>query len=173
MITEGRYKAKATGNVVLGKSSQKGTPYVELYFKILEGPNQGGEVRWQGYFSEKTATRTVEALQNCGWEGDDIGEFSDGGLHGLDTNEVSVVVELEQYQTNDGETKTAPRVAWVNKLTGYLSIQNAMSQDEASSFGERMKGLVLKAKAKQDKASESFNHGANVQPKAAAGARKF
>lgn len=181
-ITNGKYKARANGEVVLGKSAEKKTPFIELYFVITEGENAGGEVRWTGYFSEKTAERTIQSLQHCGWQGEDPSEFADGDLHGLDANEVEIVVELEEYE-KDGERRTAPRVQWVNRLGGYLNVQNAMSKDEAKSFGESMRGLVLKMKKKAPPPNPGnpgtdFNFGANAnqsgqaEKAAAAGQRK-
>ena len=164
-ITDGKYKAKACGQVVLGKSADKGTPFIECYFRILDGDNKGGEVRWTSFFTDKSSARTIESLQHAGWEGDDISEFLDGELHGLDKNEVQIVVELEDYE-KDGEKRTAPRVQWVNKLGGYLNVQNAMSKEEASSFGESMKGLVLKMKQKavaKGGDPTDFPYGANAK----------
>lgn len=183
MISDGKYRARATGQVVLGKSKEKGTPFIELYFVITEGPNVGGEIRWSGYFSDgkcgkvTVAERTIQSLQMCGWQGDDLSEFEDGDLHGLDANEVQIVVELEEYES-EGETRTTPRVAWVNRLGGFLNVDNAMSKEQASSFGDRMKGLVLKMRSKNgapttttDKAAD-FPHGANAEPKPTGTARK-
>jgi hypothetical protein len=163
MITEGKYKARASGEVVLGTSAKKGTPFVELYFEITDGENKGGKVRWTAYFAEKSAERTIEALQIAGWEGEDLSDFSDGGLHGLDKNEVEIAVELEEYEY-EGEKRTSPRVQWVNRLGGYLNVQNAMSAEAAESFGEKMKGLVLKVRARKPAQPDptDFPHGANA-----------
>lgn len=162
-ITNGKYKARATGQVVLGTSSKAKTPFIECYFKLVGGENDGSEVRWTGYFGGQSAERTIESLQHCGWQGDDVSEFADGELHGLDSNDVEVVVELETYE-KDGESRTSPRVQWVNKTGGYLNVQNAMTKSEAANFGEAMKGLVLKLKAKKPAPSEAadFPHGANA-----------
>lgn len=177
MITNGRYKARAAGEVILGTSSEKKTPFIELYFEIQGGENAGGRARWTGYFGPNSSERTIESLQTCGWEGDDLSEFSDGALHGLDVNEVEIVVELEEYTNKEGEKRTRPRVQWVNKPGGYLNVQNAMDQAAAQDFGERMKGLVLKVRSKKPEQGDGaeFNFGANAQqPKAAAaGGRKF
>lgn len=175
MIKDGKYKARATGQVVLGTSSKAKTPFIELYFRISEGEHEGEEARWTGYFGPKSSERTIESLQLCGWEGDDVGEFADSELHGLDANEVQIVVELEEYETEDGERKATPRVQWVNKLGGYLNVQNAMPASEAASFGERMKGLVLKlkkAKGIPTDADADFAFGANAPPQKASGTKK-
>lgn len=163
-ITNGTYKARATGEVVLGSSSQKGTPFIELYFEITQGDNKGGKVRWTSYFSEKTSERSIESLQYCGWKGDDMSEFSDGGLHGLDKNEVEIVVEIEEYNDKEGNPRSSPKVQWVNRGGGgYLNTAQAMNTDAAQTFGERMRGLVLALRAKkpQDTGTD-FAHGANA-----------
>ncbi len=171
MITNGTYRAKACGEVVLGTSSKKGTPFIEFYFMIQEGDNKGGKVRWTTYFSEKTNERSIESLQYCGWRGEDLSEFADGGLHGLDSNEVEIVVELEEYQTQESETRVSPKVQWVNRAGGYLNLEAAMNLQAAESFGDRMRGLVLAMRAKKPLVAagsgSDFDHGANVVAPAA------
>ena len=147
-ITGGTYKARAAGECVLGESKKKGTPFIEFYFKIAEGENNGGLVRWTGYFAENTNERSIAALQLCGWIGDDLSEFADGKLHGLDRNEVSIVVDLEEYTNNQGEKRHSPRVLWVNKPGGPLNVEAKMNEGAAAAFGSRMRGLVHKMKEK-------------------------
>lgn len=183
MITKaGLYRGRACGQVVLGKSAQKGTPQIEFYLAVTKGENQGDKARWTGYFGPNSKGRTIEALQLCGWQGDDLSEFKDGELHGLDTNEVEIDIEIEEYETQvenneTGETntvvKSSPRVKWVNDPAGRVSVENAMGEAEALNFGESMKGLVLKLKAKRptpaaaSAESGTFNHGANTSAAAA------
>lgn len=156
MITAGRYKARAAGEVVLGESKEKRTPFVELYFEIVEGENAGGRVRWTSYFTDtkdkkgrSVAERTIEALQLCGWQGDDLADFADHQLHGLDANLVQIVVELEDYE-KDGESRTSPRVKWVNRLGagGSVNVENAMDVEDAARFADKYKGLVSAMRAK-------------------------
>lgn len=154
-ITAASYPARVSGECILGTSKSKGTPFIEFYLTILSGPNQGGKVRWTGYFTPNTNERTIQSLQTCGWRGDDPAEFSDGQLHGLDANEVEIVVELEEYQTESGETRTSPRVAWINRASGFLNKSSAMSEAAAVKFGESMRGLVMKLKEKLPPASPS------------------
>jgi len=151
-ITAGTYKARATA-VLLTKSSKKGTPLVQVNFQIHdEGPNHGELIRWDGYFTEKTAERTIESLGYCGWKGDDVSVFTkEGVLDGCDLNEVSIFIEMEPYEGDDEKYKGKefPRVQWVNKAGGRgLNVENAMPVSEAVAFAEKMKGLVHKAKAK-------------------------
>jgi hypothetical protein len=86
-------------------------------------------------------------------------------LHGLDSNDVDIVVEIEEYQNDTGETKSSPRVQWVNRAGGFLNTDSAMNEQAAQSFGERMRGLVLAAKAKRPVRDDTdFKFGANVAP---------
>jgi len=181
MIEAGKYRAKATGQVVLGTSEKKGTPFIELYFRVIdvypdgvEGANHGEEVRWTSYFTEATSKRTIEALQYCGWSGEDLSEFADGELHGLDTNEIQIVVEVESYTNDQGEERATPKVQWVNKLGGFLNVKNAMKKDAAASFGEKMRGLVLKTRSKtmSEDSGTDFPVPAVPEPKQASGAKR-
>jgi len=174
MITNGTYRARATGACVLGTSANKGTPFLEFYLKVLEGEHAGALVRWTGYFTENTSERTIQALLLCGWHGEDPSEFGDGTLHGLDANDVDIVVEIEEYE-KDGETKHAARVQWINRPGGYLNVENAMNTEAAKGFGERMRGLVVAMRAKTPTGKGNgtdFPHGANATPPAAAAAPK-
>lgn len=177
----GRYKARACGEVVIGESGEKKTPFIEFYFSIVDGENKGGKVRWTSYFTERSSERTIESLVYCGWKGDDLSEFADHQLHGLDTNDVEIETEIEKRKDEEtGEEKSYPRVKWVNKLGGHLNVQNAMTKEAASSFADRMKGLVLKVRdksgAKANGDGTDFPHGANApdpqKQAAAGGARK-
>lgn len=174
-IVNGTYRAKASGKCVLGTSANKGTAYLELYFKVIEGDHAGALVRWTGYFTENTNERTIQSLLTMGWQGEDPSEFADGELHGLDSKEVDIVVELEEYE-KDGEVRHSPRVQWVNRPGGYLNTDNAMSNEAAKSFGERMRGLVLAVRAKSPEAKSAANvdfpHGANAPASGGAPAPK-
>ncbi len=164
-IGAGTYKAKVDGECVLGTSKNKGTPFLEFYLRVIGGEHNGSRARWTGYFTENTNERSVQSLQTCGWQGDDLGEFADGSLHGLDANEVEIVVELEKYTSAEGEEKTMPRVAWINRPGGFLNTDSAMNEAAAQSFGERMRGLVLAMKSKAPKRTtedDSFNYGASA-----------
>ncbi len=168
-IQAGTYKARVDGECVLGVSKQKGTPFIEFYLRIIEGPNQGGYVRYTGYFSENTNERTIQSLQICGWAGENLDEFQDGALHGLDTNDVSIVVEIEDYKNDAGEDRKSPRVAWINRVGGFLNKAAKMDPGAAASFGERMRGLVLKSKEKNPVSAPTANK-SNATPNTAGAA---
>lgn len=163
-ITAATYRARASGNCVLGTSKNKGTAFIEVYFKIANGENAGSMVRYTGYFTENTNERTIQSLQLCGWQGDDLSEFADGELHGLDANDVDIVVEIETYENAEGEARSHPRVAWINRPGGFLNTEQAMNDDAAKAFGDRMRGLVLAVKQKHPVKGDGtdFGFGANV-----------
>lgn len=177
-MNDGKYKGRVVGNVVLGESAKKGTPFIQFYGEITEGEFKGERARYEGYFTDKTSKRTIESLQTCGWEGSDLSEFSDGELHGLDANEVEFVIENESYeiQVEDEQTgevrteeRSAARIQWINRpgSGGRLSVENAMKPEAAKAFGEKMRGLVLKVSAKNARPADDadFPFGANAPKK--------
>lgn len=172
MLEAGTYVAKVTGECVLGESKTKGTPFLEFYLTVKEGDSKGQRARWTGYFTENTNERSIQSLQHCGWAGDDLSEFADGELHGLDTNDVEIVVEHEEYEVVDketgqktGEVKKMPRVAWINKAGGFLNKAAAMNPNAAAAFGAKMRGLVHKVKEASPQAAASAKPNATGAPK--------
>lgn len=152
-LKAGNYKARAT-KALLSQVGANKTPAIQVVFQIQdEGPHQGETIRWDGWLTtDKAQERTIESLEYCGWTGDDLSVFAreDAPLQGLDLNDVEIVVELEEYE-KDGEKKTAAKVAWVNRIGGGrgLNVENVMPAAEAAAFAQKMKGLVLKTRAKQ------------------------
>lgn len=156
ITTAGTYKAKAI-EVMLGESRTKRTPFVGVKFRITDGEFAGQVIKWEGYLSEtmggrskKTpAERTIESLQYCGWTGDDLGAFASGALHGLDTNEVELVVEMEDYEDREtGEQRQSAKVQWVNRPGGGVQFAGeAVDAAKAKAFGAKFRGLALKLKA--------------------------
>jgi hypothetical protein len=163
MIQAGTYKARAA-QFQLG-AAPNGSERAEVVFEITEGEHEGQTIRWDGYFSEKTAKRTIESLQHCGWTGDDLSAIRVEDM----PNEVEIVVELEAGQ-GDYAGKEFPKVRWVNRLGGgRLNVQNALDPARARAFGERMKGLVAATRGDKGQAAPpkekltggSFPFGAN------------
>lgn len=152
MITAGSYKARAT-KALLAQVGANKTPAMQVVFQLTdEGPHQGETIRWDGWLTEKTQDRTIEAIGYCGWTGDDLSVFAKDGapMQGMDLNDVELVIENEEYTNTAGETKTSAKVQWVNRIGGGrgLNVENAMPEAEATAFAAKMKGLVLKTRAK-------------------------
>lgn len=145
-VTAGKKPRAVAREWAFGKSKEKGTDYISVAFEILEPEEErGAPVPWNGYFTDKTAKRTLEALRYCGWKGDDL-----TSLDGMGTQEVALVVELEDY---DG--KQYPKVAWVNRLGGAgVRIEKPMDDREKKQLAARMKSLARSLPEVKGPASE-------------------
>jgi len=156
--------------------AKTGTPGIQIVFAVSDGDHKGQRVRWTGWMTDKTLDRTLESLEHCGWAGDDLGEFGDRELHGLDKKEVELVIEMEDYQGSDEKYvgKSFPRVQWVNRAGGAsLRVEQAMTKEKASAFGDKMRALVTKSRlARTQGSGTDFAHGANAEKPTGTG-RKF
>lgn len=138
IITEGRYTARAV-EWILGTTST-GKEQVAVQLTLLDPALTGRRLTWYGYFTEGALPVTIKALRAMGWQGTDVSD-----LHGLDANEVSIVVEHEEYQG-----KTQVRVKWINE-PGNLGVKTPLQGDEAKSFAARMKASILALEQGQPK----------------------
>lgn len=169
---EGTYRARATEAQLFEANS--GTPGINIVFVVTDGPEKGAHVRYTGWMSDRAYERTLESLESCGWKGEDPSELNDG-LHGLDKNEVELVVEMEPYEGNDERHvgKSFARVKWVNRIGG-LRVENAMPKDKAKVFGAQMAERIRAARLARTKGGSGtdFPHGANA-PATGTGGKKF
>lgn len=124
------YIARADSNEMV--ESKDGNPYVIVDFVIEEGERNGEILKWMGFFTEKTATRTIESLRVCGWKGDDV-----SSLDGLSDNLVQITAGFETY--NDKEYE---RVRWVNAI-GSSAVKKVMSSEQRKEFAQKLRGAVL------------------------------
>lgn len=127
---KGRFRARGV-TAALGTSSN-GNPQIGVELTILDGEYQGASITWYGSFTDAATPYTLEALDNLGWTGDDL-----SNLTGIDRNEVSIVVDEEEYE---GEVRD--KVKYINK-PGGLAMKNAMSEGQQKAFAASMKGAVL------------------------------
>lgn len=130
MIEQGTYKARGVSGA-LGMTGT-GKEQVAIELEILEGEPKGQRVTWHGYFTDATFDRTIESLRLLGWQGTDLSDLSGVGL-----NEVSIVIEHEQY---DGKTRA--RVQWINAVGG-IALKERLDPGQAAAFAARMKGKIL------------------------------
>ena len=151
LIQEQTVKARALEGA-LGLTNT-GKDQIALLFKLLEGPDENRMIPWYGFFTEKTTERTLETLELCGWEGDDLSD-----LTGIDRNEVYLVIEHEQDQ--QGEVRA--RVRWVNGAGG-IAMQNRMDPAQAASFAQRMRGTVLARRQAKGQQAPAQQRGSNPQ----------
>jgi hypothetical protein len=130
MISKGKYQAHAI-QVALG-FTEKMSEQIGVLFELMECEEAGETITWYGYFSEKTADRTIESLRHCGWAGDDLSKLTAADL----PDPVTLVVDEEM----DQEGKLRAKVRWVNKLgAGTVAIKNVMDADAARAFGARFR----------------------------------
>lgn len=128
-IPAGKYVAKAV-HAELGHA-KTGSEMIAVLFEITEGEYTGQRITWWGYFSEKTAKRTVESLKYTGWRGD--WESWDG----LGTKRV----ELDVQEEADGQGGVRLRVQWVNPVS-IIKKDSAMSPTQRVAFAGKMRSLV-------------------------------
>ena len=137
----------------LGKA-KTGTAYVSIGFNIKDGV--GGSIWWNGYFHENSIDRTLDALQCCGWTGDDISDFSEwesANSSGLGETEVSIVVENEVGQ--DGISR--PKLKWINPIDGIrVSTKQELSSSEIAILSNKVKNKLALKKVKQSPAVQAF-----------------
>jgi hypothetical protein len=135
-ITPGAYRAKAKA-FKFGKTP-KGNEQIYIDFELSSGAHAGKHLPCYLYFTDKTAERTLESLEYCGWDGGSLKE-----LKGLGSKEVELVVEYEQG--NDGNQYL--RVKWVNSTGG--GVKEELDQGGLTSLEQRMKGLMLQRSQKR------------------------
>lgn len=128
MIPAGRYVGRAMA-WDLG-SSTRGSDYICLRFEIMEGPEAGRSIRWNGYCTEKAIDRTMRTLRICGWKSDNI-----ENLEGVQDNLVELVIDHRVSQ--DG--KPFAEIKWVNSLNAPLKLERPMDEGQRSMFVAKMK----------------------------------
>ena len=142
MIDQGKYMARCK-EFEFGQSS-KGTEFVRLHFQITQGEEQGKTVRWDGYFTEKTTQRTLDALETCGW---DCGSVTE--LKGVTDNEVEIEVTHEKYNDN-----TYARVAWVNN-PGSGGVKKSLEVSGLKGLEKRLQADIIERRQKKQQADDS------------------
>lgn len=128
MIEKGTYTAKA----VEWKLGVTGTGKEQI--AVLFQLEDGSQITWYGYFTEKTTERTLDSLEYMGWDGVDISDPV-----GLDRNEVRVVID---HEVSEQDGKTYARVKWVNRMGG-LAVKEELTGGALQSFKQRMQGAVM------------------------------
>lgn len=131
-IANGVYRARAVSGGLGETSTGKEQVAIECELMDSEGV-VGPHITWFGYFTEKTTESTLRALRTFGWVGDDL-----ANLTGIETNEVSLVIENEEY-----EGRVTPKVRWVNAPGGGgIGLKAPLAPDRAKSFAAKMRAAV-------------------------------
>ena len=128
-FTNGKFLAKPTQRQ-LGQVPTTGTPFVEVLFELLEGPQMGDRIRWTGYLSEKAQPLTFKALWAMGWQDD---------LEDLSTLTQDVIIDI---QDEEREGRVFSRVRWVNSPRGSQTLGEGSALDAST-----LKSVAAAAKA--------------------------
>ncbi len=134
-IAAGKYRAKAK-EWKWGKSST-GKEQLYIDFEFSSGPHAGQHQPAYLYFTEKTADRSLESLEYCGWDGVSLKE-----LRGFGSKEVEIVIELETHEGNE-----YAKVKWINGLGG--GVKEELDAGGLLALEQRMKGKLLARQQKR------------------------
>lgn len=126
----------------LGKSKEKQTPYIQIGFTVLEDVvNEGAEITWFGYLSDKAIERTIDTLVAAfGFDGDLSGLVA--GKTSFEGMRARITVEAEEY-----EGKKRYKVRWLNPE--HYDGPPSLSEEEAKMLvaGLQKKTLAAAKKA--------------------------
>lgn len=150
LIPAGRYLARAVDSV-LGKTS-KGSEQLAITFQIVAPESyEGRQLVYYGYFTDKTVDKTLEALENTGWDGESI-------VHpiGVGSIDSSIVVEHEA----DDKGQMRARIRWVNR-PGGAAVKEKLDVSDAMALEQRLKGKML---ARKQQAQAHSNGGGDDVP---------
>lgn len=117
-IPNGRYHARAIG-AVLGQS-KGGKDLLEILWEIVDGPEEGGQVTSQSYFTGGAKPITIEMMRHLGWtDGADL-----DSIRGTAT--ISIYDEEYQGQINQKVRVFVPRAG------GFQTPENKRKSPEAA-----------------------------------------
>jgi hypothetical protein len=147
LFENGYFRSRAVEHT-FGKADT-GTRQVAVTFKVLEGPDEGRNITWRGYFKEGgDHSKTIEQLMIAGWDGEDITT-----MDGLGSCDVVLNIADEEYK---GDLYS--RVKWVNEPgSGGPTVKNPMNAEEMAMFAESMKGAVLAVKQRREKGASAVD----------------
>jgi hypothetical protein len=151
------YTVRARG---CGFDQGKNHKEVVVPCEIVEHPTLSGErLYWRGYFSDATVDRTIESIQNMGWQGDDLSELEDldaAGAERLLPDVFSIVCEPEEY-----EGVWRLKVKWVNK-SGPMR-KDPIKGNDLKAFAAQMKSKVRAVRAQGGAPRQSSAGGGSGQ----------
>ena len=141
-MIDGKYRARAK-STTLGFSKNE-TPGVEITFRFESGEEKTTTL----WLSPNAQERSADTLKQMGFTGDDISIFLDcEDCSRLLPNEVELVVETEEFESDNGEIRKSQKIKYIN--TPGRSQVKSISAGQAASFGNRFKGLFTKNPAQQ------------------------
>jgi hypothetical protein len=130
----------------LRTSSQKGTPYIHMWWRVDTG-NGTITATADLWLTEKALQRTMKTLVDIGWDP----RQDPQKLHGADERDLKLFfpdgaqLVLEEEQGNDGRTYT--KVKWINRkrAAGEVSKAAVQAGDPLAAITARMRAAALMA----------------------------
>lgn len=120
-----------------------GNTQVVMGFEFVDEANQatGQFMSYFGTLTDNSIDFTVEALRNCGWEGDELAELPGLAEAGSLSQLVQLVVVHEDYKG-----KVGAKIRFVNRSGGgKLKLERALGAEDLKSFSARMRSKVRAA----------------------------
>lgn len=143
ILQPGTYKAKPEA-VQFGIVETTGNEYIRVSFAIDFDDGSVETIGADLYFTEKTATRSIESLRYCGWKGTDLSTL-DHGVDGMGSDVVELVLAMDTFTDKEtGADKETLKVKWINR-PGGRAVAKPMSDQQKATFAARMKGVVMAA----------------------------
>lgn len=140
MLKPGRYicKVKAPNNGWFGEAGENSTPFIRIPLIITEeGDNEGHEVTYQAWITDKSLERTIKTLAEVfGWDGDIEALAKQTTTGPFVGKPCSIVTEEEDY---NGKKRVV--IKWLNSADGG---GKTMAPDAAMTLAK-----LLSAKAKE------------------------
>lgn len=127
----------------LGQSKEKKTPYIQIRFRVEDGADQGKEITWFGYLSDKAIENTADTLAKVfGFNGDLNALYA--GKQTLEGMQARITVEAEEY-----EGKQRFKVKWLNPADydGPPAIDDDTAKALIAGLNKRMMGAAKLASA--------------------------
>ncbi len=145
MIEAGSFLSKAVSPIAWQQSTTGKSDQVSVRVQLLEGKDAGQVIVWRGFMSDKAIERTLEALENMGWDGESDDSVKSG------TTFVSVV----QHEEYEGQTRA--RIAFINDPAGGGGNYEPMPEAAKSAAKARLKALASATKAAGNGSAASFD----------------
>lgn len=176
------YSARAFAISFGEADNENSTKQVGVTFEIVEevtmsdettGWNPTGEtISWIGFFTDKTAARSIESLCHCGWKGEDLSEFDgmdESAVRAALPDVVSLACEPEEYKQ-----EWRLRVQWVNRHGGgRMAFKKPIAGNDLKSFAAQMRATVKGVRgaggaprARSDSGSRGSVRGSSGHPNA-------
>jgi hypothetical protein len=135
MIEAGSFLSKAVSPITWQQSTTGKSDQVSVRVQLLEGTDSGQVIVWRGFLSDKAIERTLEALENMGWDGERDDSVTSG----------STFVSVVQHEEYEGKTRA--RIAFINDPAGGGGNYEPMPEPQKNAAKARLRALAAATKA--------------------------